>query len=71
MLQKEATYKLRRTVCIYAATVGRVSLCGKKEDYLNCIWILRSRENGARSSLMNCMMIPTALDFPLAIKESL
>jgi hypothetical protein len=36
-----------------------------------CIWILRWRKNGAGSSLINCMMIPTALDFPLAIKESL
>jgi hypothetical protein len=32
---------------------------------------LTERKNGARSSLINCMMIPTALDFPLAIKESL
>jgi hypothetical protein len=28
-------------------------------------------QNGARNSLISCMMISTALDFPLAIKEAL
>jgi len=64
------------TTCIYGLQFDDLPFATNKKrgissTYGSCIWILSWRKNGARSSLINCMMIPTALDFPLATKESL
>jgi hypothetical protein len=60
---------------ICGAAVRRLSVVNKKRGPSStsggCIWILGWRKNGAQNSLINCMMIPTALDFLLVTKESL